>query len=504
MTPKISIVTPSFNQGEFIRDTIESVLAQQYPNVEHIVIDGGSTDDTVSILKSYPHLLWTSEPDNGQTDALNRGFSRATGDILTWLNSDDFYAPNILGRVVREIETSPVVMGACAITDRSGKVDYNVLNVDRSWFDVLKYWCTSSNPTQPTIFFRREVLEAIKRPDGKYLDEELWYCMDYELWMRMWRRYPAKHVPELFSYYRNYEDHKTGRGNDPLLPEMSRVFHRACNARYTVERSFSFIIPVAGMVAGLEQTLASLAEQSNPDFEIILADYSGDRNISRELRKLLGVRNGPLAPIAPKLRYIRCKGGDVGSALNEGARAACSLTLSWLSPGLEVNPRFISESLKVLANDRIGLIVPGGLMESVRHSLRSPDGTVTADRLFGADYAGPHVVVRKAALEDVGWLKHSDALPLSFKLLFARVLHKGWQIDVSGDTQVVGEMDFSRERTYLQARADFINATIVTDCVSDFEHEPFAKVRLDHGYALGFSDSLVNESLNYLSGFSKK
>ena len=91
--PRFSVVTPSFNQAEFIRDTIDLVVAQDYPNFEHIVVDGGSTDGTIDILRSYPHLTWTSEPDRGQSDALNKGFSKAQGDVIAWINSDDYYAP---------------------------------------------------------------------------------------------------------------------------------------------------------------------------------------------------------------------------------------------------------------------------------------------------------------------------------------------------------------------------------------------------------------------------
>ncbi len=97
--PKISIVTPSYNSAEFIEDCIQSVLKQNYPNFEHIIIDGGSTDGTVEILKKYPHLKWISEPDEGQSDALNKGFKKAEGDIIGWLNSDDVYLPGTFNKV---------------------------------------------------------------------------------------------------------------------------------------------------------------------------------------------------------------------------------------------------------------------------------------------------------------------------------------------------------------------------------------------------------------------
>jgi len=105
-TPKITIVTPSFNQGNFIDENIQSVLTQNYPNFEHIIIDGGSIDGTVDILKKYSHLKWVSEPDRGQASALNKGFRMATGDVIGWLNSDDSYLPGTFEVVARAFDKS--------------------------------------------------------------------------------------------------------------------------------------------------------------------------------------------------------------------------------------------------------------------------------------------------------------------------------------------------------------------------------------------------------------
>ena len=108
--PTVSIVTPSFNQGRFIRETIESVLSQDYPAIEYMVIDGGSTDETVSILKSYGNrIFWISEPDSGQSDAINKGWKRATGEILTWLNSDDVYLPGAIAKAADYLQRHPNV-----------------------------------------------------------------------------------------------------------------------------------------------------------------------------------------------------------------------------------------------------------------------------------------------------------------------------------------------------------------------------------------------------------
>ncbi|MCB0339069.1 MAG: glycosyltransferase, partial [Bdellovibrionales bacterium] len=188
--PKFSVVTVSYNQGEFIRDTIESVLNQNYPEFEHIVIDGGSTDNTIEVLKEYSHLNWVSEPDNGQTDALNKGFSKATGDIIAWINSDDWYAPNIFHTVAKHLESSFLTFGASEVVDRDGNTKAKIRNTERTWLDLMKYWCSYAIPAQPSVFFRRELLEEFKRSDGTYLDESLHYCMDFDFWLRITTKYP--------------------------------------------------------------------------------------------------------------------------------------------------------------------------------------------------------------------------------------------------------------------------------------------------------------------------
>ncbi len=122
--PLVTVVTPSFNQGRFIRPTIRSVLEQDYPHVEYRVIDGGSTDDTHEVLRSYgDRLAWFSEPDDGQTDAILKGFGRSSGEILTWLNADDVYLPNAISRAVEELRRHPetgLVYGRGVILDEDG------------------------------------------------------------------------------------------------------------------------------------------------------------------------------------------------------------------------------------------------------------------------------------------------------------------------------------------------------------------------------------------------
>lgn len=179
--PKISIVTPSYNQGQFLEETIQSVLEQNYPNLEYIIIDGGSSDNSVDVIKKYEsHLTyWVSEKDNGQTHAINKGLRRATGEILTWLNSDDLLLPCAVSMVADFFERYPdagFVYGDCHVINENGTLFYvsKAVPFERN---LLFYGrCLIS---QPASFFRRNVLDRIG-----YLDESFDFAMDIELWIR--------------------------------------------------------------------------------------------------------------------------------------------------------------------------------------------------------------------------------------------------------------------------------------------------------------------------------
>jgi glycosyltransferase involved in cell wall biosynthesis len=202
--PRISIVTPSFNQGKFIQETIDSVLSQDYPHLEYWVMDGGSSDRTVDILRaSGPGVQWVSEKDNGQADAVNKGFASATGDIIGWLNSDDTYLPGTLAYVGEYFANHPsvdVVYGDGNYIDPDGAVIHPYRTLDFSW-ESLAHECYIC---QPTVFFRRRVLEQVGS-----LDVNLRVALDYEFWMRLFRRYPPVRLPRFLATSRMYADNKT-------------------------------------------------------------------------------------------------------------------------------------------------------------------------------------------------------------------------------------------------------------------------------------------------------
>lgn len=182
--PRVSIVTPSFNQGPFIEETIRSVLLQGYPNLEYIIMDGGSSDDSVDIIRKYEDHLdhWTSEPDRGQADAINKGLCRATGDILGWLNSDDTLEPDTVTRAVAYLASTPevdVVYGTAFHIDSQSNLIAS--RAPKAFQDFgLHSILDECKVTQPGAFWRRRIQERVG-----LLDETLHYVLDYELWVRM-------------------------------------------------------------------------------------------------------------------------------------------------------------------------------------------------------------------------------------------------------------------------------------------------------------------------------
>lgn len=217
MKPLVSIITPSYNQGVFVRETIESVLSQDYENIEYIVVDGGSTDNSLDIIKEYEgKLIYISEKDNGQSDAINKGFRMAHGEIVAWLNSDDVYEPNCITKAVDEFLKNPklgLVYGdGYIIDDASKKLKVFEYTQEFDYWKLVNFW---DYIMQPATFFKRETLESVG-----YLDVDLHYCMDWDLWIKLAAVSEVKYIPELLACSREYGDTKTSTGGDKRLKEI--------------------------------------------------------------------------------------------------------------------------------------------------------------------------------------------------------------------------------------------------------------------------------------------
>jgi glycosyltransferase involved in cell wall biosynthesis len=201
---KISIVTPSFNQADYLKQTIRSVLDQNYADVEYLIADGASTDGSVVIIKEHSERLawWVSELDAGQADAINKGFSRATGEIIAWLNSDDYYLPETLATVAELFAANPnagIIYGDVLSVDGAG----NPINVQKfsqySVEDLMQFKIIS----QPGVFMRRSVLEQ-----AGYLDQNYHFLLDHHLWLRMAQLAPMIYVPQTLAVARYHDSAK--------------------------------------------------------------------------------------------------------------------------------------------------------------------------------------------------------------------------------------------------------------------------------------------------------
>jgi Glycosyl transferase family 2 len=186
--PRITIVTPSYSQGQFIEETIRSVLSQNYPNLEYIIIDGGSTDQTVEIIKRYERQItyWVSEPDFGQTHAINKGLAKATGDILAYLNSDDYYLPGTLHAVAQHFQMNPqtdLLHGRCCYINEQGEPigeQFGDIQTFDEIIDLWGVWWQKRQFVQPEVFWTKRIGDRI----GNF-NEALYYVMDYEYWSRI-------------------------------------------------------------------------------------------------------------------------------------------------------------------------------------------------------------------------------------------------------------------------------------------------------------------------------
>jgi glycosyltransferase involved in cell wall biosynthesis len=220
--PLVSIVTPSFNQGRFIKRTIDSVLAQTYPNIDYLVVDGGSTDETLATLRSYGgRVRWLSEADAGQTAAINKGLRQATGEIVGYLNSDDVLLPDAIARVVEHLRSHPecdLVYGDADYIDAEDRVTGTYPTAEYSFERLMEDCCIC----QPAAYWRASVAESV----GLF-DENVQFAMDYDYWLRIGLSgLVIQHLPETLARSRLHPEAKTLSARSDILHEIFDLCRR--------------------------------------------------------------------------------------------------------------------------------------------------------------------------------------------------------------------------------------------------------------------------------------
>jgi len=202
--PLVSIITPSYNQADYLEQTLQSVLAQDYAPIEYLVVDGASTDNSLDIIRRYADRLawWISEPDSGQAEAINKGLKRARGEIVAWLNSDDLYLPGAITQAVAALQADPelsLVFGDAITIDAEGKPINKLTFGDWRLEELARFRIVC----QPAVFMRRSALE-----DAGYLDPSYHLLLDHQLWIRIARIAPIRHIPALWAGARHHPQAK--------------------------------------------------------------------------------------------------------------------------------------------------------------------------------------------------------------------------------------------------------------------------------------------------------
>jgi glycosyltransferase involved in cell wall biosynthesis len=297
--PLVTVVTPSYNQGRFIRATIESVLAQDYPNIEYIVVDGLSNDETAAVCGEYAdRLTFISEKDRGQSHAINKGFRMARGEIVAWLNSDDIFLPGAIDRVVEAFLSEPelgAVYGEGYQIDIDGKVKQRFSVTEP--FNLWKLVYLSDYILQQTVFFRRDAFDEVG-----LLDESLHYGMDWEILMRLGKRFMLRYLPFYMGSIREYGEAKTSTGGARRFRELVKIMRHHGRSAF----------PPGFIVYGLETYQRILNER----IEAVLRGpfeplgrrvraglgYWCNRIVHRAIRESQGLYADGWA--APRLRYM--------------------------------------------------------------------------------------------------------------------------------------------------------------------------------------------------------
>jgi len=504
--PLISVVTPTFNQGAYIRETLASVARQTYKNFEHIIVDGGSTDETIAIVKEYqannPRITFISERDFGQADALNKALRLAKGDIIAWINSDDLYEPTAFEHAVAALQDSAVAMGRCLVFEDGKGPLYVVSNYGRTWFDLLKYWIAYSIPTQPAIFFRRSILEGLahNKLEGsptEYVDPNLHYVMDYDLWLRMAALYPfTKRIDATTSHYRFTETNKTSP-NRPLLSyagaEMNTVFQRA-EAMAGSARQVSFIIYASEPSDALSNTVASLLEDRKIDFEIVLAMP----RVTTAMRKFIEEINAQ-QEAAKNYRFIfpiaSARPGILG-VISDAIERCAGRIITVLPVGALAAPDLAEQLVVAFQDNRLGVILPFAKNDKIIKQFTSEniEHPEHADFLFTKflfgnipNFSFTFALRRLAWLEGPG-IRTTGSHPLrELKRLVVTRIRQGWHARMNSPCIVTfpahdGGVSNSSTGPTSELFLQLLGAELICEAVALAKTDPFCNLR--RGYRL--------------------
>lgn len=493
--PLITVLTVCLNHAEFLNDAIASVLTQEYPSVQHIVIDGGSTDRTIEILKSHSHLEWISEPDNGVSDALNKGFKRAKGEFIVWLNADDFLLPGTLNAIAEAPKGTEIILGQVKETDRGGKPIRVIENQPRSFGDLLRYWIPNSFIAQPGIFLSRSFLESIKLGDGNILDETFRYAMDYDLWLRVFALSPSVHyINRPVAAFRTYGENLTGRGLHAPQREMSRAYRRALNKTNSIEVPLMAVIPTLGLTPELKKSVEPLVPLTSSGFGIHIVHYEGGGGF----KELQGYADS-IIENTDNLSIVtsQCRSSDFFKAINYGINRSASPLLAILVPGTTVGADTVSEAIKIFSRDSIACAFFYKGREDLLNSLvlsKSGGAALDPNGLIELTWLMPPIIVRNKAITELGGFRFERSVVISFRDLLFRLSNRGWGIRVQNGLSITALPETDAEEEVLKAVfKEFAKATVLVEAFHDSKKDAFYPVRASSGGVPIYSEGMMRD-----------
>ena len=284
--PRISIITPSYNQGKFLEETILSVIGQNYPNLEYIIIDGGSSDNSVEIIKKFEKYLsyGVSEKDNGQSEAINKGFAKTTGDILGWLNSDDYYLPGSLHHIASQLNTnsSEIICGNCFHFHDNTPISWGSdIRNDHGKYNLLLF----DYITQPSTFWTRKLWEKNGPLNNQYR-----FVFDWEYFIKARTSLASFLITDKYlSAYRFHESHKSGIGGKERYDEIIDIYRK-----YSGDDTATLGLSITKYMEAIPQTKKKIRRMFLQKFETFLIKkryreiYDHDKSIILNMRKMLG------------------------------------------------------------------------------------------------------------------------------------------------------------------------------------------------------------------------
>ncbi|MCB0319536.1 MAG: hypothetical protein KDD60_01340, partial [Bdellovibrionales bacterium] len=412
------------------------------------------------------------------------------------------YAPRIFSDVVSHLQRAGVVMGQCEFTNKEGETTEVVRNIPRNWFDIWKYWVYHSCPAQPAIFFRREVLENAMRAPDRFLDEDLYFGMDFDLWLRMAERFPFTTTSSrTYSYFRMYEENKSGKDGAIMYREASRIFRRHGNRRSLAERRASIVIPTTTISPDFEATLRSCYSQNLTDFEIIVW-YRGERSASKEVSDYVSHIANESGD--SRFRFFQATHfhSSFASDLIQLSTVVRSPVLLIVNPGQLAFDDAVHNVSNIFDQDSLSALILTGGNEELRRSLiveNEGREIFSIQSLFSGVDLPRSCAFRTLALQELSEVQFhpNEALSLLEILIFMQ--YKAWAIQVIGNG-IVQNLPPSAMSPFerVNMAPDMYQAHLIDRVATLRENDAFAEIRSEHGFIIEFPETTVHSAREFL------